>query len=600
MVKASDYILGFLAERGVKQIFMITGGAAMHLNESIGSESRIRYICNHHEQACAMAAEGYARTTGDLGVVSVTTGPGAVNSLNGVYGAYTDSVPLLILAGQVRSDTCARVRGLTSIRQLGDQEADMVRMVAGITKYAVLIDDPSTIRYHLEKAYHLATTGRPGPCWLDLPVNVQAAKIDPPALRGYDPAEDDSQWDRVQLMQQCQTTVERLASATRPVVLAGTGIRAAHALEEFEEVIRKLRIPVTTAWTHDLIASDDELFCGRPGSIGERAGNFTVQNSDVLLVLGSRLNIRQVSYNWPAFAREAFKIWVDIDPAELEKPFVRPDLPVVCDLKVFLREFSEQLSGWQPTSAHSEWLAWCRERLARYPVVQPRHRQSRSPLNPYHFIELLFGGLRPGDVIVCANASACIIPYQTARLKKGQRLISNSGSASLGYDLPAAIGAAAGNGSKRVICLAGDGSLQFNVQELQTIRHHGLPVKILVLNNGGYLSMRQTQSNFFGHLVGAGPDSGVSFPDYVKIAEAYGIPAVCITGLDCMPKLWDLLDTPGPSLCEVMLDGKQEIEPRLKPRQLADGTIVSPALEDMFPFLDPEELKANLFIKPLQ
>ncbi len=572
----------------------------MHLDDSIGRDDRIEYICNHHEQACAMAAEGYARATGQLGVISVTTGPGAVNSLNGVYGAWTDSVPMLILAGQVRSDTCARVRGLTHIRQLGDQEADMIAMVGGITKYAVQVSDPSTIRYHVEKAYHLATTGRPGPCWLDLPVNVQSTKIDPATQRGYDPAEDDPQWNVEELKGQCREVVEKLRNASRPVILAGTGVRAAGALEEFEEVVRKLGIPVTTAWTHDLIASDDELFCGRPGSIGERPGNFTVQNSDVLLVLGSRLNIRQVSYNWTAFAREAFKIWVDIDEAELEKPFVRPDLPIHCDLKVFLRELSAALDGWQPKPAHREWLSWCRERVARYPVVQPAHRQSRSPLNPYYFIELLFDGLRSDDVVVCANASACIIPYQSARLKKGQRLISNSGSASLGYDLPAAIGAAAGNGGKRVICLAGDGSLQFNIQELQTIRHHNLPVKIVVLNNGGYLSMRQTQSNFFGQLVGAGPDSGVSFPDYVKIAQAYGIPAACITGLETMSQLWDLLDSQGPSVCEVMLDRKQEIEPRLKPRQMPDGTIVSPALEDMYPFLDPEELRSNLFIKPLQ
>ncbi len=407
-------------------------------------------------------------------------------------------------------------------------------------------------------------------------------------------------WNLEQLKRQCREVVEKLRNASRPVILAGTGVRAAGALEEFEEVIRKLGIPVTTGWTHDLIASDDELFCGRPGSIGERPGNFTVQNSDVLLVLGSRLNIRQVSYNWTAFAREAFKIWVDVDEAELEKPFVRPDLPIHCDLKVFLRELSAALDDWEPTPAQREWLAWCRERVARYPVVQPAHRQSRSPLNPYYFIELLFEGLRSDDVVVCANASACIIPYQSARLKKGQRLISNSGSASLGYDLPAAIGAAAGNGGKRVICLAGDGSLQFNIQELQTIRHHNLPVKIVVLNNGGYLSMRQTQSNFFGQLVGAGPDSGVSFPDYVKIAQAYGIAAACVTGLDTMPQLWDLLDSQGPAVCEVMLDAKQEIEPRLKPRQMPDGTIVSPALEDMYPFLDPEELRSNLFIKPLQ
>jgi acetolactate synthase I/II/III large subunit len=600
MVKISDYMFGFLADRGVKHVFLVTGGGAMHLNDSIGRESRIRFICNHHEQASGIAAEGYARVNGGLGVLNVTTGPGGVNALNGVFGAWTDSVPMLILSGQVKRETCAMVRGIENIRQLGDQEIDIVRMVKQITKYAVLVDDPSTIRYHLERAYHLALSGRPGPCWLDLPVDVQSTKIDPAELRGYDPAEDDTVFDFALLQEQCKRVLDKIRGAKRPVVMAGTGVRAADALDVFERVVRKLGVPVTTAWTHDLIASDDPLFCGRPGTIGERAGNFTVQNSDVLLVLGSRLNIRQVSYNWSSFAREAFKIQVDIDPAELNKPFVKPDLPVTCDLRVFLKELEIQLNGWRTPPAHNEWLTWCRERVARYPVVQSKHRQSASPINPYYFMELLFAGLAPDDVVVCGNATACIVPYQVARLKKGQRLISNSGSASMGYDLPAAVGAAVARGGKRVICLAGDGSIQLNIQELQTLAHHRLPVKVLVLNNGGYLSIRQTQSNFFGNLVGSGPESGISFPDFTKVAEAYTIPSACITGVDCMPRLWELLEAPGPALCEVMLDVKQEFEPRLKSRQLPDGTIVSPALEDMFPFLDPEELRSNLFIKPAQ
>ncbi len=600
MVKLSDYVIGFLADRGVKHIFMVTGGGAMHLNESIGSEGRLQFVCNHHEQACAIAAECYARVTGEVGVVNVTTGPGGVNALNGVFGAYTDSVPMLILSGQVRRDTCASVRGIENIRQLGDQEVDIVRMVKGITKYAVLVSDPSTIRYHLEKAYHLASSGRPGPCWLDLPVDVQAAKIDPTTLSGYDPGEDDVTWNLEQVRSQCRQVIEKLRDAKRPVIMPGTGVRAAGAVQEFDDIIRTLGLPVATAWTHDLIASDDPLFCGRPGSIGERAGNFTVQNSDVLLVLGSRLNIRQVSYNWKAFAREAFKIQVDVDPAELDKPIIQPDLAIHCDLKIFLAELASQLKGWQPTEAHREWLSWCQERVARYPVVQDRQRRSVSPLNPYYFVELLFEGLRSDDVVVCGNAAACIVPYQVSRLKKGQRLISNSGSASMGYDLPAAVGAAIARGGQRVICLAGDGSVQLNIQELQTLTYQKLPVKVLVLNNGGYLSIRQTQSNFFGHLIGVGPGSGLSFPDYVKVGEAFGIRSACITGLNDMPKFWELLDAPGPAVCEIMLDPKQEFEPRLKPRQMPDGTIISPALEDMFPFLEPEELQSNLFIKPLQ
>ncbi len=600
MVKLSDYILGFLADRGVKHIFLVTGGGAMHLNDSIGRENRIQYVCNHHEQACAMAAECYARVSGRVGVVNVTTGPGGINALNGVFGAWTDSIPMLILSGQVKRETCARVLGLRNIRQLGDQEADITRMVRAITKYAVLVSDPSTIRYHLEKAYHLAATGRPGPCWLDIPVDVQSAKINPAALPAYDPAEDLPASNTEQLEEHCACVIEKLRSAKRPVVMAGSGIRAAHALEEFEEVIRKLGIPVTTAWTHDLIASDDELFCGRPGTIGERAGNFTVQNSDVLLVLGSRLNIRQVSYNWSSFAREAFKIQVDVDAAELDKPLVRPDLPIPCDLKTFLRALSFQLNGWTPSATHQEWLSWCRDRVARYPVVQAKQRQSVSPLNPYYFVEMLFEGLRSDDVVVCGNAAACIVPYQAGRLKKGQRLISNSGSASMGYDLPAAVGAAVARGGKRVICIAGDGSVLLNIQELQTLAYNQLPVKLLILNNGGYLSIRQTQSNFFGQNVGAGPGSGLSFPDYVKLAQAFGLRSECITGVDAMPRLWDLLDSPGPGVCEIMLDQKQEFEPRLKSRQLPDGTMVTPALEDMYPFLDPEELRSNLFIKSPQ
>src|SRR5215469_15083058 len=353
--------MGKLADWGVRHIFLVTGGGAMHLNDSIGKESRIQFICNHHEQAAAMAAEGYARIAGTPGVVSVTTGPGSINALNGVFGAWTDSIPMLVISGQVKRETCMATTGMRGLRQLGDQEVDIVRMVQGITKYAVLVDGPNSIRYHLERAWHLAQSGRPGPCWLDIPVDVQSAKVDESAMPAYDPAEDVPQWNQDSAHQQAAEVLDRITNAKRPVILAGTGVRLANSLDEFDRVIRKLGIPVTTAWTHDTIASDDELFCGRPGTIGERAGNFTIQNADLVLILGSRLNVRQASYNWRSFAPRAFKIQVDVDAAELDKPLVRPDLPVHADLKFFLAELAAACDRKHYRPAHQEWLKWCRE-----------------------------------------------------------------------------------------------------------------------------------------------------------------------------------------------------------------------------------------------
>jgi acetolactate synthase-1/2/3 large subunit len=573
---------------------MVTGGGAMHLNDSLGNTEGLTYVCAHHEQAAAMAAECYARVAGAPGVLNVTAGPGGINALNGVFGAWTDSIPMLILSGQVKRETCAAIYGYPALRQLGDQEVDIVRMAGGITKYAVLVEDPTSIAYHLERAWFLASHGRPGPCWLDIPVDVQSAKIDPEALKRYDPTEDRLEWSPGAVQQQAAEVLRRIAGAERPVILAGTGVRLADALPEFEAVIRSLRIPVVTAWTHDLIDSSDELFCGRPGTIGERAGNFTVQNSDVLLVLGSRLNIRQVSYNWKSFARFAFKMQVDVDAAELNKPTVKPDLSIHCDLKVFLSEMLRQIHARSGGKTHEPWLNWCRGLREKYPVVSSRQLAEGPPVNAYGFIQTLFDQLEDDDVVVCGNATACIVPYQAARLKKGQRLISNSGSASMGYDLPAAIGAAVARGGKRVICLAGDGSIQMNIQELQTLVQYRLPVKILLLNNNGYLSIRSTQNGFFGRLVGEGPESGVSFPDMVKVAEAYGIPAFDFLSMSDADRLREEMATPGPSLIDVHLDTTQGFEPRIRSRQLPDGTIVSPNLEDMYPFLSEEEMASNM------
>jgi acetolactate synthase-1/2/3 large subunit len=595
-MKLSDYIFCQLKQWGARHVFLITGGGAMHLNDSIGT-SGLSYICTHHEQAAAMAAEGYARITGKPGVLNVTTGPGGINALNGVFGAWTDSIPMLILSGQVKRETCMATYGLTDLRQLGDQEVDIVRMVKGITKYSMLVSEPESIAYHLERAWHLAQNGRPGPCWLDIPVDVQSAQIEPGKHRHYDPTEDALEFDSTTVSAQVADVLARIAKAERPVIMAGSGVRLGGALSEFEQVIRALRVPVVTAWTHDLIASDDELFCGRPGTIGERAGNFTVQNADLVLVLGSRLNIRQTSYNWNSFARFAEKIQVDVDAAELRKPLIQPDIPICCDVKLFLAEMAKQLGKGYSNSRHEQWLDHARRWKRKYPVVQARQRVAGPPLNPYDFIDKLFEMLGPDDAVVCGNATACIVPYQAGKLKKGERLISNSGSASMGYDLPASIGVAVAKGG-RTICIAGDGSLQMNVQELQTLVGYNLPVKVFVLNNGGYLSIRQTQTGFFqGRKIGESAESGVTFPKMKKIGDAYGIPSFVIETVSDLDIIRRELETDGPSLFDVSLDPAQEFEPRLRSRILPDGKILTPNLEDMYPFLTPEELASNMLVE---
>ncbi|MDO8644144.1 MAG: thiamine pyrophosphate-binding protein, partial [bacterium] len=479
-IKVSDYIAEKLVEAGIQHLFMVTGGGAMHLNNSLGKNPGLQCIFNHHEQASAIAAESYARLTGKIAALCVTSGPGGTNAITGVYGAYVDSIPMLIISGQIRYDTHVLSTGLP-LRQLGDQEIDIIRMVPGITKYAVMVTHAEEIRYHVEKALYLAKAGRPGPCWLDIPMNIQGAMVDPEQLKAYDPKEDleEAPIPEPKLIREI---IDRIRSAKRPVLFAGSGIRLSGAHADFLKLVEALNIPVVTAWNaHDNIPDDHPLYCGRPGTVGDRAGNFIVQNSDLLFVLGCRLNIRQIGYSWQTFAREAYKIIVDIDPAELKKPTLKPDLPIHANVSVLMKEILKELKG-QKLSAKEEWIHWCLARKELYPVVLKEYWKNKGLINPSCFMQKLGEHLPEGQITVTGDGTACVCAFQAMKIKKGQRLYTNSGCAAMGYDLPAAIGACFGSGKQKIICLAGDGSLQMNIQELQTVAHHKLPIKIFVLN----------------------------------------------------------------------------------------------------------------------
>lgn len=598
-IKLSDWVAQYLADRGLTDVFMLTGGGAMHLNHSLGTHPALTTTFTHHEQALSMAAEAYYRLTNRLALVNVTSGPGGTNAITGVYGAYVDSIGMLVISGQVKTETTVRATGLP-LRQYGDQELDIEELVRPITKYVAMVTDPRSIRYHLEKALYLATSGRPGPVWLDIPLDVQAAKIDPEdLLPGFDAAELDEPWRRDDLDAVAAEILERIAKAERPVVFAGSGVRLSGAHARFIDLIERLGVPVVTGWNaHDALWTDHPLNCGKPGTVGDRGGNMVAQSADLLLVLGSRLNIRQVSYNWSSFAREAFKIWVDIDPVELAKPNVVPDMPVTADLAGLIPALLA--APWDgPTDAHREWLGWARERVARFPAVLPEYRDHATLVHPYVAMDALFAQLGGDDVVVTGNGSACVVGFQAAHLHPGQRLWTNSGCATMGYDLPAAIGVcAATGGQRRVVAIAGDGSIMMNLQEMQTIAGYGLPVKVMLINNSGYVSIFQTQRNFFnGVEVGGGPKSHVTFPDFAKIAAAFGFAyARADNHAGLGGAIAATLAADGPALCEIMVDEHVGFAPKLGAKQHADGRITSPALEDLSPFLPREELAANMRI----
>jgi acetolactate synthase-1/2/3 large subunit len=595
-IRVADYVVKRLVHHGVQHVFMVTGGGAMHLNDAFGKNRSIECIFNHHEQACAIAAEGYIRRSGKLCVVNVTSGPGGLNALTGVLGQWTDSIPVVYVSGQVKFETTMSSCKNIPLRQLGDQECPIVDVVSPLTKYSAMITDPRDCKKVIDEAVAIATSGRPGPVWVDIPLNIQGAMIEENDLR-ENPHQNVSP-DTKDIRDKANKIIQEINASKRPLIVAGHGIRISKSENVFYQVIDALKIPVVTTFNGaDLLPDSHPLYIGRIGTIGQRAGNFALQNADLILFLGTRNNIRQVSYNWKTFAKQAKKIVVDVDSTELQKPTFKPDLRVLADIKLFLTELNGALNkplknDWQ------EWLAWCKKRKERYPVVLPEYSTGKT-INPYFFIQVLTGLVDEGATIICGNGSACVCTFQAGIVKKNQRIFWNSGCASMGYDLPAAIGACVALDKKNVICITGDGSVMMNLQELQTIKHYELPIKIIILNNGGYQSIKQTQKSFFGlPFVGCDKDSGVGFPDFVTIAEAFGIEGTRITEpAEINEKLARVLSSKQPIVCDVQCSGDYIFSPKLSSKQHPDGTITSPSFEDMYPFLSSEELKENIIVQ---
>ncbi len=578
MVKLSDYVFRFIAGLGVRHVFEITGGGAMHLNDSLGACKEIEYVCVQHEQAAAMAAESYAKVTNGIGVCLVTAGPGGTNALTGVAGAWLDSTPMLVLSGQAKRTD---LKGNSGVRQMGVQEVDIVSMAKPITKYAVTVMEPADIRFHLEKAVHLACTGRPGPVWLDLPLDVQGAQIDEPSLRGFDPGRDEIPGlaPRDEIAADVRKAIDLLNAAERPVVLIGNGVRLGGARAGMRALIERLGLPVLTTWpAHDMVPDDHPLMVGRPGPLAPRGANFTLQNSDWLLALGARLDLVVTGYAPTNFARAAKKIMVDIDEAEIRKMTGAIDIGVCADVKDFIAEMSRQLGAVKPRD-RSDWNARWRAWQTKYPVVQPEYRSLQTGVSTYVLAEAISEASAPDDVIVSGSSGAGIEIFCLAvKLKEGQRLFLTTALGAMGNGLPGLVGACLANRRRRTLCVDGDGGLQLNIQEFETIHRLNMPIKLFVLNNDGYASIRTSQSRYFGRLAGADATSGVTLPSLRRIVER------------------QLLDSPGPVVVEVMTPREEPRAPSLSSMRKPDGSMVSKPLEDLWPFLPRDEFLSNMIV----
>lgn len=595
MIKLSDYIFKFIESKGIKHAFMLPGGGAMHLDDSLGN-SNIEYICCNHEQAASIAAESYGQHTNDIGVVVVTSGPGATNAITGVTAGWIDSTPMFVLSGQAkRSDLI----GDRNVRQMGSQEVQIIDMVKPITKYVVQILNPEEIKYHLEKAYHEATSGRMGPVWLDIPLDVQASMIDEESLIGY----KEEKVEKADISQQIEKSVELLKRAKQPVILAGNGIKLSGAEEEFYNLIRKLQIPVLTTWKSiDLMDEEDYLYAGHPGGMGDRGANYILQSADLLIVLGSRLDTSLTAFDHKNFGKNARKIMVDIDENEINKMQMDIEVKVVCNVSEYIEllnikcnEIRESLDK----NVINEWIAYCKNIRNKYPVVTEEHKNFPDYVSAYYFIEKLCENLTNEDVIVPeSSGGAGEITYQAFKIKKGQKMKNAAGLGSMGFGLPYSIGACLANNKRRTILINGDGAFQLNIQELETLARLNLPIKIFIWNNGGYASIRAMQKNTFdGHYVASEEKSGLTMPNLVKISNAYGIKTyTCKDNNDMEKVLPHVLEEEGTIICELITSPDEVVSPRTKSIKLENGSMMSKPLEDMWPFLDSKEIENNLKI----
>ena len=597
-IKLSDYIASYLVEKGINYDFTVPGGGAMHLNMSFGHQNGMNCVFMQHEQAAAIAAEGYFRLSNKLPVVCCTTGPGGTNTLTGVLGGWLDSVPMLIVSGQVKYSLSVRSTGLP-LRSYGDQEFDIVKAVSSMTKYAAMVTNPLLIKYHLQKAIHLATSGRPGPVWLDIPQNVQSAIIETDELLDYNEQEDLNSLPRRVSEKVLDDIIERIQKSERPVLYTGLEIRNTGAYEAFCELADKLNIPIVTSFEGiDIVSENHPLYVGRAGDLATRYGNWAVQNSDFLLVLGNRLSVRQVSYATETWARNAFVVQVYPDVLEFCRPTIHVEMPVYADLVQFTKALCDRIK--EPLKRKKDWFDTCLKWKREYPVISEKYYKQEGSANVYCLMNELYEAMPEGTHIVSGNGSACVVGAIALRIKDNQRYVMNSTCATMGYDLPASVGACFSNDKKDICCITGDGSIQMNLQELQTIVFHKLPIKIVLINNRGYHQMRLTERGLFKGTtpVGIGPESGdLSFPNMEKIAAAYGIPYIGIKSNAGMADgLKQFFELKGYAMCEVFVDTIQAFEPKPTAMKRADGSLFSPPLEDLAPFLSKEELERVMII----